>query len=80
MKGVWFADWGLGPGVYTEDGTTVLKDIILPLGANWIAIQSECVVDIRKPSTINCGGTDGFFLAIYKLLAQYKQHTHLAFE
>ena len=58
MKGVWFADWGLGPGVYTKDGTTVLKDIILPLGANWIAIQSECLLNFQQPSKMDCTAGD----------------------
>jgi len=54
IKGVWFVDWGLGEGVDTLDGTVVLRDIIHPLGANWIAIQLPCSMDIKTPNIIKC--------------------------
>lgn len=54
IKGAWFVDWGLGEGVGTRDGNVVLKDIIRPLGANWIALEVPCAMNVKSPDNIQC--------------------------
>ncbi len=58
IKGAWFVDWGLGPGEETLDGTQVLKDIIVPLGANWISLTVMCRMNVQDPSGFECDPDD----------------------
>jgi hypothetical protein len=36
------------------DGTQALKEIIVPLGANWIALTVWCRMNVQDPSMIEC--------------------------
>lgn len=58
IKGVWFVDWGLGPGEDTLDGTQVLRDIVVPLGANWISLTVMCRTYEKDPSMMECDPED----------------------
>lgn len=58
IKGVWFVDWGLGPGVDTSDGKQALTDNIIPLGANWISLTVSCQMHAADPSRIVCNADD----------------------
>ncbi len=71
IKGAWFTDWGLGPGVDTLDGREAITKNIVPLGANWIALQVPCQMNVDEPSEIICNYNNSLSLSGIKNVTKF---------